>query len=715
MATISTITTKLAEVTSLITMINSLDQVKVEDLKTIGVKLDTLSLMTLYRLSNYKGYKDLSRVDRESEINNIKILFRRLDVYLMGCINSGIDSSKKVEKVDYNRLMDRLLEINGKFHLEIAGNSAPPKVTEEVIPEGSTLKILNKGKSKRVDDSDDEQAEEINDDAFTEIRTKAQKKLDKRLKNVHKANKAREATIEFFNAPTVEFDFDLLKDMGSKDIASEFVFNFPSTGKLGVELAWYPAKTSPTLNGKRVVFADLSSHDKSLVQWVETQEEGYIPLDKIGAINLLALANRFIIPKSLAKSIISKPETKEDGNLVTLLSEQAEESYSKSSLIMAKSLFYYATIEHSFESGKLRLKPFIITWIERLLTIADKCDVSIPLQVLASAIKKSFKTREKDEISTIINKVMNGFNMAMYACWKPGELKTELIERCKKSSQYYWKDEWHSYTQLWEEANEKFLVRPKLNSFTGKIKSFLKHTENKAMITKQISKIRDTGISYKTIAENAVNRHAVKAELLNENKYFFSFKQFLQSFARKMPWNQPQAAHLSIIDHFKNAATKSGKFVKDLLVVGSVGIFYSTKPYVDKDNNVKLKPRWWLNKLITSKRFVQSKCFDGLRYVSQIWYAEVEKPVTVDDFNEVIFTDDPKSTDLATALISNKAVYAKFEDDDQPQLMWFYDDKGELVSHIVNANFFKFNKVTIEENFVNIIPKWENEELLFFT
>jgi len=220
-----------------------------------------------------------------------------------------------------------------------------------------------------------------------------------------------------------------------------------------ITLIAQPGHSVPFIDNKRVAFKDIQGNKN--VTWREVEPEGFYPVgtfDKaflgvlldMGYLTRLAyqvLLDSGAIPDEVPNAV--RPLT--EGELKT-------KGISERQIATARVLLYAGLASKVLRESNHEAKvPFVEKWFKRLLDVPEPIDPLPTARRFYTAIRHAVKS------GTPVNKVFYGFLMGNLANWKQGELKAEMMERCKPSVKFYWQEQADAYISEFKKLDLPFI------------------------------------------------------------------------------------------------------------------------------------------------------------------------------------------------------------------------------------------------------------------
>jgi hypothetical protein len=271
---------------------------------------------------------------------------------------------------------------------------------------------------------------------------------------------------------------------------------FPTTSSRILACVYEPAKRAPHKNGKRVKLSDaLHMAD---VEWLEIAGEQFhalIPLS-LPALNLYH--KEHLISDGVYTILAAK--AKDDFEPVASFSfKEGEEKFGRDACAVAMIEYYRAQSIDILNRNKLAMKiNFVEKWFERLMDVPSM----LPKEACAETFYRFIKRAARSSRPvTEINKTYYGFLMANLACWKAGEAREAMIDRCMRSVRVYWGEYADRYVAAFKDTPDgQFQVRPKYGRVQARVQQLAKDAARRTAAMKS-SIANSTAASYAAAVE----------------------------------------------------------------------------------------------------------------------------------------------------------------------------------------------------------------------
>jgi hypothetical protein len=296
------------------------------------------------------------------------------------------------------------------------------------------------------------------DKTVTEINAALQAKSKKsKKKGKHRANE----TIELSGIKSnlkLDHTFDAAelpepqRVMGKdENVSHEDMVFVPQTQH--ITLVAQPGHSVPFIDNKRVAFKDIKGNKN--VVWREIEPEGFYPVGTFDKAFLAVLFDMGYLTRVAYQTLLDSGAVPDEvPNAVRpLLEEELKAKGMTNHQIATARVLLYAglTCKLLRENDLVAKVPFAEKWFKRLLDVPEPLDPLPPARRFYTAIRHAVKS------GSPVNKVFYGFLMGNLANWKQGELKTEMVDRCKPSVGFYWQDQAETYINEFKKLDLPFI------------------------------------------------------------------------------------------------------------------------------------------------------------------------------------------------------------------------------------------------------------------
>jgi hypothetical protein len=287
---------------------------------------------------------------------------------------------------------------------------------------------------------------------------------------------------------------------------------FPPTKQVFTLIA-QPGQSAPFVDSKRVKLSEVT--DKSKIVWKEVEPEGFYVLGTFDRDFLAVLLDVGYINQAAYKAFIKAgavPETVPQAPRPYTESELTSKGVDLTEITRARVLMYSGLATKLLNANNLQNKnTFTEKWFRRLLD-APGLDPVPAARKFYTAIRHAVKNGES------VNKVFYGFLMGNLANWKQGELKAEMIDRCKKSVGFYWQGQADAYIKEFNKLDMPYMKVKSSNINKRLIGLAEKHAKEKG--DKALSAIKNPAVSWAKMAAAAHELKEKGSSLVSEASRF---------------------------------------------------------------------------------------------------------------------------------------------------------------------------------------------------
>jgi len=282
-----------------------------------------------------------------------------------------------------------------------------------------------------------------------------------------------------------------------ENVSHEDMVFVPNTQHIA--LVAQPGHSVPFLDNKRVAFKDIKGNKD--VVWREIEPEGFYPVGTFDKAFLAVLFDMGYVTRTAYQTLLDSgavPDAVPNAVRPLLESELIAKGITKDQITVARVLLYAGLAGKLLRENDLASKvPFTEKWFKRLLDVPEPLDPLPVARRFYTAIRHAVKS------GSPVNKVFYGFLMGNLANWKQGELKTEMIDRCKASVNFYWQEQHPTYISEFKKLDLPF-VKTKGASINRKLLQ-LAEKRAKEQGAKALSGLKNPGQTWAKVVQTANN------------------------------------------------------------------------------------------------------------------------------------------------------------------------------------------------------------------